>query len=96
MSLMVEDPNTGQRIELRSDNTMVLLFVGDGELDHIAVRIDDDHGMLCYDPQLIQLAIASRQFPVMAFPFRPQFAVERRAAQEVPDFERLLDDGSAQ
>lgn len=88
---VIEDPNTGQQVELTSENTAIFIFPGE-DLDHVLVKSDDEHGIVCYNTELLAHVFASRQFPVTFFPFVPAWAVERRMMQETPDFERLLDE----
>lgn len=91
MPFMIEDPNTGEQVELTPQNTVILLFPGD-DLDHVLVCTSPEHPIACYDPELMRRAFVSHQFPITYFPFVPSFAVDRRMMHETPDFERLLDE----
>lgn len=90
MAFSIEDPDTHQCVELTPENTTIMLFTGDNQLDHIVVR-RNDHNFVCYDARVRESAINRRQFPVMLFPFRPNWAIERRMSTEVFDLEKLLD-----
>lgn len=80
----------GEKVELTEANTFIMLFQGD-DLDHVMVA-HNGVAIVNYAPDLMTAAMASHQFPLVIYPNRPEWAIERRLKSEPDDVDRLLDD----
>lgn len=80
----------GSRVELTYDNTLVFLFKGNDDLDHVQLKQGDSY-RTNYDPRLVGACLRVG-FPVYMRSDRPEFAIERRMKAEPLDFDRLLGD----
>lgn len=82
-------------VELDDDNTMVFLFCGRDDLDHVGVRYGDDKVLLlCFEQEFIHACLEA-ELPMMLHRNWPQWAFDRVIACEVDDLDRLLMDGES-
>lgn len=65
----------GSELELNYDNTILVMFMGMDELDHVEYRCEDGV-ILNYDPELIKVLLAN-EFPAYLRHDRPEWAIDR-------------------
>lgn len=90
MNLFIKAPD-GRKVALDDDNTMVFLFHGRDDLDHVGVQYGNDKVLLlCFEQEFIHACIEA-ELPVMLHHNWPQWAFDRVMACEVDDLDRLLE-----
>lgn len=85
------DYGDGQTIELTQENTMVFLFKGNSDLDHVLIKVDEHAKLATFDNGDVARVLVTKDFPVVMYPYRPEWAIERYMQARVSDFSQLLD-----
>lgn len=77
MALIYVQDEFGKRTQVTADNTVIHLFIGNSDLDHVATHVVVDEAISASYDRSVIVACMRYGVPVTLYPNRPDWAIER-------------------
>jgi hypothetical protein len=79
--MLVVRGEDGVEVACTVENTLVYLFKGDDELDHVGVKLEGGRMIVVYELAFVEACI-KEELPMLIRFDRPQWAIDRRVNKE--------------